>query len=171
MSEPIFHCKYDKLVPISSLKPFDRNRNKHTPEQIERLAYLLREHGVRAPIVVSTLADYCDTIAKGHGTVAAMKLNGWTEVPVVYQSFGSYDALYQFVQSDNAIAAWSELDLAAINIDIPELGPFDIDLLGIKSFVVDPVEFAEPDEKGDPTLRDTQLVTCPNCGVQIEKNG
>ena len=42
------------------------------------------------------------------------------------------------VISDNAIAAWSELDMSAINDLIPDLGPdFDIDVLGIENFKID----------------------------------
>jgi site-specific DNA-methyltransferase (adenine-specific) len=49
------------------------------------------------------------------------------------------------LQSDNAVALWAELDLAAINIDAHELGPdFDVDLLGIEGFSLTEVEKVEP---------------------------
>lgn len=77
-------------------------------------------------------------IAKGHGTLSAIKQNNWTEAPVVYQDFESEEQLYAFVQSDNAIAAWSDLDLPSIHTDLPDLAPFDIELLGIKDFQFEP---------------------------------
>lgn len=148
------HCKYDALVPWRQLKPHPKNRNKHSPEQIERLAKLIRYQGVRAPIVVSNLSQF---IVKGHGTLMAMqdvlKTEDSVQVPVVYQDFDDEEQEYAFVQSDNAIAAWAELDLAGINADIGDLGPdFDIDLLGIKGFTLDVSEHDEgdPDEVPEP---------------------
>ena len=45
-------------------------------------------------------------------------------------------------------ASWSELNLSAINDDVPDLGPdFNIDLLGIKSFQIDPEQKIEELEK------------------------
>ena len=143
------HCKYDALVPVGELKPHPKNRNNHPPEQITRLAKLLAYQGLRAPIVVSSLSGY---IVKGHGTLSAIKENGWTEAPVVYQTFADETQEYAFVQSDNAIASWAELDFSGINTDIGDLGPeFDIDLLGIKDFTVDVAdkELIEHVNKGD----------------------
>lgn len=125
------HCKYDSLVEVNSLKPHPKNRNKHPAEQIDRLAKILKYQGVRAPIVVSNRSG---KMVKGHGTLQAIKKNGWKEAPVVFQDFESEDQEWLFVQSDNAIAMWAQLDLKGINADIPELGPFDLDLIGIKNF-------------------------------------
>lgn len=138
------HCKYDSLVDVGLLKPHPKNRNKHPKDQIERLAKILKYQGVRAPIVVSKRSDY---MVKGHGTLQAMIKNGWDRVPVVYQDFEDNDQEWLFVQSDNAIASWAELDLAGINADLSELGPFDIDLIGLKDFTVDPLEDATGDDK------------------------
>lgn len=80
-------------------------------------------------------------ITSGHGRVLAAKLNGWKTAPVNYQDYESDEQEYADVQADNAIASWAELDLSGINSDIGELGPdFDLDLLGIKDFVLEPAE-------------------------------
>ncbi len=165
------HCKYDKLIPWRELKPHPKNRNKHPKEQIERLTKLIKYQGVRAPIVVSNLSGY---IVKGHGTLDALKpicqeFNVVT-VPVVYQDFEDAEQEYAFLQSDNAVASWAELDLAGINADIGELGPdFDIDLLGIEGFTVDVADkYSETDievgERGEPTDNSADVSQCPNCG-------
>ena len=156
MTEPKIICKYDELIAVKNLSPYKKNRNQHSPEQITRLAFLLREHGVRAPIIVATAPFNC--IAKGHGTVMAIKENGWEYAPVVYQDFESEEALYTFCQSDNAIQTWAELDLPGIHVDIQELGPFDLDLLGIKDFELSPIE---TEEKLEP---EKKTITCPACG-------
>lgn len=147
------HCKYDALVPVGELKPYAKNRNQHPPEQIARLAKLLAYQGVRAPIVVSKLSG---CITKGHGTLAAIKANGWLEAPVVYQDFADETVEYAFVQSDNSISSWSELDLSGINHDIGDLGPsFDLELLGLQYFNLDPA--FEPEKEPDTEPKPLRL--------------
>lgn len=139
------HCLYDELRDPSTLKNHPRNRNMHGDDQIERLAELYKYHGVRHPIIVSTLTD---CIVAGHGRKLAAIRAGIKEMPVVYQDFDSSEAEYAFLQADNAIAAWSELDLAGINTDLSDLGPdFDINMLGIQGFTLD---VAEKTFDGDP---------------------
>lgn len=147
---------YAEILPLKKLKKSKHQRNKHPQEQIERLAKIMKEHGVRHPIHISKLSN---EVCFGHGRWQAAKLNGWTEFPVVYQEFKDDDEEYACVQSDNAIAHWAELDLSAINTDLANLGPdFDIDLLGIKDFVLEPAEKfeAQSDEDEVPENVDTR---------------
>lgn len=145
----IVHCKYDALIPYPQLKPHPKNRNSHPKDQVERLAKILRYQGVRAPIVISNLSGY---IVKGHGTLMAMqevlRESNTDKVPVAYQDFDDEEQEYLFLQSDNSIATWAEMDLSGINTDLADFGPFDIDLLGFKDFVVDLSEKNEGN--GDP---------------------
>lgn len=134
----IVKCKYDELVSPKKLIPHDKNRNQHPKEQIDRLAKLIEYQGIRAPIVVSKLSN---KIVKGHGTLMALKQLKIKEVPVVYQDFDNEDQEYAFLQSDNAIASWAELDFSGINADIEILGPdFDLDMLGISNFSLEPTD-------------------------------
>ncbi len=161
-------CKYDEMFQVEHLRPYPKNRNQHTPEQIKRLAELLKYQGIRAPIIV---AKPFDCIAKGHGTLEAIKLNGWQTAPVVYQDFDDEDQLYAFVQSDNAIASWADLDLAAVNVDLQDLGPdFDIAMLGIENFNLDPPLTEPPVEIKQE--QKNKLVVCPNCQNEftVEEN-
>lgn len=134
MDEVEIKCAYTKLVPIAELKPYKRNRNNHPPEQIERLAKLIKNHGLRHPVIVSKLSG---EVIAGNGRLDALKRLGVKKVPVDYQEFTDADAEYAFSVSDNAVALWAELDLSGINADIPDLGPFDIELLGIKNFEIE----------------------------------
>jgi DNA modification methylase len=131
-------CKYDALISCGELKPHPKNRNTHPDDQIVRLAHILKYQGIRAPIIVSKQSGL---IVKGHGTLNAIKNNQGPNAPVVYQDFETDEQEYAFLQSDNAIASWAELDLSGINYDIGDLGPdFDIDLLGIKDFILEPAD-------------------------------
>ena len=143
----VIHCKHDELVNPKSLKNHPKNRNKHGQDQIDRLAELYKYHGIRHPIIVSNLSGF---IVAGHGRKLAAIRAGIKEMPVVYQDFASSEAEYAFLQADNAIAAWSELDLSGINTDLADLGPdFDINMLGIQGFTLDVAEKTfecDPDE-------------------------
>lgn len=138
-------CAYTELVEVEKLKPYERNRNNHPLEQIERLAKLISFHGLRHPIIVSKLSNQ---VIAGNGRLEALKIMGEKMIPVDYQDFADEDSEYAFSVSDNAIALWADLDLAGINADLPELGPFDLDLLGIKDFSLDVSEL-DPQITGD----------------------
>lgn len=144
------------MVPLADLKPHPKNPNKHSEEQIKRLAMVFEHQGIRHPIIVSSLSG---CIAAGHGRLAAAKLNGYTEFPVDVQHFETPEIEYQFLVSDNSLSDWSELDLSQINLDLQELGPFDVDLLGIESFTVDVAESLLEEE---PEAKEEKK--CPACG-------
>lgn len=136
------HCQYSELVDISELKPHPKNRNNHSEAQIDRLCEIIKYQGVRHPIKVSNLSGF---ISSGHGRLLAAKKLGMKRVPVSYQDYTDEAQEYADLIADNAIASWSELDLSGINSDIGDLGPdFEIDLLGIKDFVLEPTEKLDP---------------------------
>lgn len=135
-----------KMVPIKELKPWPKNRNKHSKEQIERLTELIQYQGFRNPVVVCNQNGF---VVAGHGRLMAAKKLKMKEVPTIYQDFDSDEQIYAYMVSDNAIASWAELDLSGINTDIIDLGPeLDINLLGIKNFEIDIYDREEP--MGDP---------------------
>lgn len=136
-----------QIVDIDSLVPNPKNNNKHPKEQIERLAKLIKYQGFRNPLVVSNRSGF---VLCGHGRIEAAKLAGLKEVPVMYQDFENEAQEYAYLTSDNAIASWAELDLSAVNSEMLDLGPeFDVDLLGIKDFVIEPIEKFEPQADED----------------------
>lgn len=138
----IVHCAHDAMVSVKELKPNPLNRNSHPKDQVERLAKILEYQGWRYPIKVSKRSGL---ITSGHGRLEAAKLLKLKEVPVSFQDYTDEAQEYADLTADNAIASWSELDLSGINSDIVDLGPdFDLDLLGIKDFILEPVEKLEP---------------------------
>lgn len=155
-----------KWVNPAELTPSDKNPNQHPQEQIERLAEIIRYQGFRSPIVVSTRTNH---IVVGHGRLEAAKLLGLNQVPVSFQHFDDWDQEYAHMIADNAVSQWAKLDLAQINAEIPELGPIDINLLGLRDFEIEPMDkFDEPKEKSEPQDKESSLIKCPNCGVLID---
>lgn len=140
------HCKFDKMVKVKELKDHPKNRNKHGSDQIERLAEIYKFQGIRHPIIVSKKSGH---IVAGHGRKLAAVRAGLLEMPVVYQDFESDAQEYAFIQSDNAIALWADLDIQGIKTDALELGDdFDFKMIGLKDFELEPEkEFqSDPDE-------------------------
>ena len=149
-------CAYDKLVKIEELKPHPKNPNRHSKEQIERLAKIVAYQGIRRPVRVSKSSGF---ITAGHGLVQALQSIQEKEVPVNYQDYKDEDQEYADIIADNSIASWAELDLASINLEVPSLGPdFDIDMLGIKDFEIEPADkYADKDADEVPQGRPTDI--------------
>lgn len=146
------HCKYDSLQNPKELKDHPKNRNKHSKDQIDRLVKLYEYHGIRHPIIVANESGY---IVAGHGRKQAAIKAGIKQFPVVRQVFDSPEKEYAFLQADNAIALWAELDLSGINSDLGDLGPdFDIDMLGIKNFEIDVADKFEGDADSVPEVKE-----------------
>jgi len=133
-------CAYTKLIPIQELKSYSRNTNKHPADQITRLAKLIENHGMRHPVIVSNLSG---EVVAGNGRLEALKVLGVKEVPVDYQDFVDEDAEFTFSVSDNAIADWADLDFSMINAELENIGPLDLELFGLKDFVLDLSERGE----------------------------
>ena len=147
-----------KWVDINEIKPHPKNPNKHTKEQIERLAKNIKELGFRNPLIVSRSSGY---LIAGHGRLEAAKKLSLKKIPIIEQEFKRHEDEYAHLVADNALASWAELDLSQINTDILDLGPdFDIELLGIKGFEIEPADkYGDKDADATPELRATSVVS------------
>lgn len=142
------NCLFDAMVNVSDLKPHPKNANKHPEDQIKRLAEILKYQGWRYPVKVSKRSGF---ITSGHGRIEAAMVNEWAQVPVNYQDYDDEDQEVADVHADNAIASWAELDLSHINDQVKDFSPdFNLDMLGIKNFVVEPADKAKCDEDEVP---------------------
>lgn len=65
--------------PIECLRPYERNSRRHSAEQIEQIAASIRQWAWTMPI----LAADDGMVLAGHGRLAAGKLLGFTDVPVI----------------------------------------------------------------------------------------
>lgn len=164
MSEIKLHSGEVVIVSIKKLKPRENNRNFHPQEQLNRLAEVYKYQGFRNPIIVSNLSGQ---IVCGTGRFLAAKRAGLKEVPVIYQDYDNADQEYAHHVADNGLSLWSELDLAGINTDLADLGPIDIDMLGIKDFTVD---FADKDldpMEDDDEESEKKTKFCPHCNGKL----
>jgi len=155
-----------KMVAIGEIEPNPNNRNKHPEEQIQRLMEILKYQGWRHPLIVSKTSGL---LVVGHGRLEAAKRLGLKEVPVCVQEFESPEQEYAFAVSDNGIASWAELDFAGINDDLQHLdGEFDLEMLGIKNFKLDPMPNIDDFMNEKPASEQFKFVTCPHCEREFD---
>ncbi len=164
--------KNDKTlwVDVNKLTPNPRNNNKHSDEQIERLAKIIKYQGFRSQIVVSNLSGY---IVAGHARLEAAKKLGLKKVPVSYQDFEDLEQEFAHLTADNAIASWAEIDMSMVN-DFVKNTDFNIDLdfLGFKEY-----NYKEQEVKNNNSEIDVNDLTkdlnccCPKCGFEFEYEG
>jgi len=157
-----------KLVALDDIKLNNLNSNRHPPEQIDRLAELIKYQGFRVPGIISNRSG---VLIAGEGKYLAAKKLGMTQMPIIYQDFDSDEQETAFGISDNAIAAWANLDLSFINTHLPDLGPdFDIDMLGIKNFSIEPMDldYSEKNKEINTDEFGSDLHhLCPKCGFEF----
>ncbi len=132
MNTDLIEAKEIVLVPLKDIKLNPKNRNKHTPEQIDHLARIIKKTGFRRPGTISNRSGFLNC---GEGRYLAAKKIGMTHMPVMYQDYESEALEYADAIADNALDKQAELDNASILQDVLDLGPeFDFDLLGIPDF-------------------------------------
>lgn len=161
------HSAKIEWVGIETLKPNPDNRNKHPDDQITEIVKQIKYQGWRHPIIVSNRSGM---VVAGHGRLLAAKKMDLTNVPVIFQDFTDEEQEIAFGVADNAIAKWAVMDFAGINMDVEKLGPdFDISLLGIKDFEIEPggKDFGPGSEDDQGQLDQKKPVECPECGHEF----
>jgi len=148
-----------QMIPLDQITLNPKNRNKHPANQIDALAKIIKAQGFRRPLTISKRSGL---LVCGEGRYLAAAKLGYQFVPVMYQEYESEEQEYADGIADNAVDKWAELDYPAINQDLADLGPFDIDLLGIEDFKVEPLEHEgfTPDH--------SKQIKCPHCGAEFE---
>lgn len=151
------------LVPLSQIKLNPKNRNQHSEDQIKQFAKILEYQGFRHPAVIS---NQTGNLVCGELRYLTLKAKGETHLPCMYQDYESDEQEFLHGVSDNEIAKQSLLDLSNIHVDIGTLGPFDLELLGIKDFALAP-NFLPGTEDEQGQLDEKKPVECPACGHQF----
>jgi hypothetical protein len=115
--------------PVDRLRPYERNSRRHSPEQIEQIAASIRQWGWTIP----TLAADDGMVLAGHGRLAAGKLLGMTDVPVIVARGWTEQQKRAYVIADNRLTDASDWDDEMLRLELSDLveGGFDIALTGI----------------------------------------
>jgi len=150
------------LVDINKIVINPKNVNKHSKEQIKKLAELIEHNGFRDPLIVSLRSGF---LIAGHGRLeAAVKLK-MEKLPVIYQDFKSEAEEFQFMTAHNAISKWSSLDTELVLEGINEFN-LDVDLMGIKNFRIPTMENQNEKETKD----EQKFFIVVECKNETEQN-
>ena len=110
-------------VPVSALKPYDRNARTHSPKQIRQLAASIEEFGFTNPILI----DSNRRIVAGHGRVDAAKLLGLDTVPVICLDDLTEAQIRAYVIADNKLAENAGWDRELLGLELKCLTELEID--------------------------------------------
>ena len=117
-----------ELIPVGSLRPYERNARTHSAAQIKQVEKSITEFGFTNPILV----DQDGGIIAGHGRWIAAKNLGIAAVPCLRLSHMTEEQKRAYIIADNKLAENAGWDAELLRLEIGaliELG-FDVDLLG-----------------------------------------
>jgi DNA modification methylase len=110
--------------PLERLIPSPRNARTHSDAQVAEIAGSIRAFGFTNPILVGEEGD----VVAGHGRLAAARVLGLTEVPVIKLSGLTELQRRQLVLADNRIALNAGWDLEMLHLELKDLSSLGADL-------------------------------------------
>ena len=119
------------ILPVASLKPYERNARTHSPDQVGQLVASIQEFGFTNPLLV----DEQNRIIAGHGRLEAAKRAGLADVPCIVVG-GLTDAQRRaLILADNKLAlnAGWDVDLLKAELEQLRLDGYDLALTGFAS--------------------------------------
>lgn len=122
MNEPLSELKLVPM-PLSALRPYERNARTHSKRQIRQIAASIKEFGFTNPVLI----DKEGTIIAGHGRVEAAKLLGIGEVPTIRLENLSPEQIRAYVIADNRLAEIAGWDKSILAIELQTLMALDLD--------------------------------------------
>lgn len=114
--------------PIAALVPYANNSRSHSSAQIGQIAASIKQWGWTVPVLV----DEAGGLIAGHARIAAARLLGIADAPVMVARGWSEDQKRAYVLADNQLAmnaAWDN-DLLAQELKALATNAFDMDLIG-----------------------------------------
>ena len=117
-----------ELIPVGSLRPYERNARTHSAAQIKQVEKSITEFGFTNPILV----DQDGGIIAGHGRWIAAKNLGIAAVPCLRLSHMTEEQKRAYIIADNKLAENAGWDAELLRLEIGALIEldFDVDLLG-----------------------------------------
>jgi ParB family chromosome partitioning protein len=159
----------------SQLVPYARNARKHSDAQVSQIAGSIREFGFTNPVLI----DERSSIIAGHGRVMAAHKLQLDEVPTVELAGLSDTQRRAYVLADNKLglnASWDcemlllELDeLKAMDFDVSIAGWSDDEREQLSKELAADFSPSDQDEQGELDKMSPQIVKCPECGHEWDR--
>jgi ParB-like chromosome segregation protein Spo0J len=117
-------------VPVSRLKPYEKNAKIHCTNQIEKLKASIEEFGFLTPCLIDE--EY--NLIAGHGRVMAAKDMGMESVPCVFVEGLTEAQRKAYILADNRLGELGEWDMELVFSELEDLKAmdFDIELTGFE---------------------------------------
>src|ERR1700688_252943 len=144
---------------ITRLIPSPRNARTHSDAQVAEIAGSIRAFGFSNPILISPDGG----IIAGHGRLAAARVLGLDEVPVIVLSGLTELQRRQLVLADNRIALNAGWDLEMLSLELKDLTALGADLAGLGFTTKELAQALSPSRTGltneddVPGLQDTAV--------------
>jgi len=111
-------------VPVSRLKPYEKNAKIHGTNQIEKLKASIEEFGFLTPCLI----DEDFNIIAGHGRVMAAKDMGMESVPCVFVEGLTEAQRRAYILADNRLGELGEWDMDLVASELQWLSENDVDI-------------------------------------------
>jgi DNA modification methylase len=154
--------------PTTSLTPARRNARTHSRKQIRQIADSITRFGFTNPILV----DGDGAIIAGHGRIAAAKLLGIDQVPVVALGDLSPKERQAYALADNKLALNAGWDQELLALEFQELieAGFEVELTGFSLAEVDfTLDAARQQQPGPEDIAADRIV--PMAAAAVSRPG
>jgi len=120
-----------ELVPVSVLKPYERNARTHSKKQIRQIAESIRVFGWTNPILI----DGTGGVIAGHGRLEGAKLLRIDPVPIIRIADMTEAQKRAYVLADNRLAENAGWDSELLALELQALLEMDLDFeIGVTGF-------------------------------------
>lgn len=133
--------------PLDALVPYANNARTHSDEQVAQIAASISAFGFVNPVLV----DERGVIIAGHGRLAAARMLGMTEVPVIELAHLTETQRKALIIADNRIAlnaGWDD-ELLKLELESLKAEDFDLDILGFDPTEIDDLLFVDAEESSE----------------------
>jgi DNA modification methylase len=145
--------------PTQRVLPSPRNARTHSDVQVAEIAGSIRAFGFTNPILVGEAGD----VIAGHGRLAAARLLGLAEVPVILLGGLTEIQQRQLMLADNRIALNAGWDLELLQLELKDLSALgaDLEVLGFTkgelAKALTPAKCGLTDEDAIPAVAKTAI--------------
>lgn len=117
-------------LPVSDLKPYERNAKLHPAEQIEQIKRSIQDNGMCDPIGVWGPDNL---VVEGHGRLLACKELGIDTVPVIRLDHLTDEQRREYALIHNQTTMNSGFDFAILEGELQGLPDFDAEFYGFEA--------------------------------------
>lgn len=157
------HLKIEYL-PISTLKPYEKNAKEHPQEQIDQIVSSIEQFGMNDPIGIWGEERL---VVEGHGRLLALQQMGETEAPTIRLDHMTDEQRRAYTLVHNKTTMNSGFDMEMLHaeldnldIDMDEFGFTEVSDIDVDSFFED----AAPKESKE----EGKEMKCPHCGMYFK---